>query len=143
MSHQNPRSEIQNPKFLLRALLLVTGLVCLCALGGLFMPIETMRHIHQMLGLGELPEGPVVQYLARSASGLYAFLGGLMVVLSWNVRAHRGIVRYTGWAWLFFGILLGWIDWTSNLPLWWTVGEAIPTVILGLLILILERRMPR
>ena len=51
------------------------GVIALFALVAVFMPLSWMAATHRWLGLGEMPTGPVVEYLARSLSAFYAFLG--------------------------------------------------------------------
>jgi hypothetical protein len=56
-------------------LLRVTGVIMLTALGAVVMPFGWMNSIHQQLGLGALPNVPIVGYLTRSISALYALHG--------------------------------------------------------------------
>ena len=53
---------------LLRWLLVACGVMTLLALPAVFLPQAAMDAIHRSLGLGPLPEGPIVLYLARSLS---------------------------------------------------------------------------
>ena len=59
-------------KKLLRSILIFNGILTLCALPAVFLPTSLMDSTHRQLGLGPLPDGPIVQYLARSVAGLYA-----------------------------------------------------------------------
>ena len=54
----------------------------LTALGAVVMPFELMNVIHQQMGLGELPHVPIVGYLTRSISALYALHGALLVFMA-------------------------------------------------------------
>ena len=45
----------------------------LTALFAVFLPVRWMAETHEWLGLGEFPESPLVDYLTRSASLLYAW----------------------------------------------------------------------
>src|SRR5262245_27062262 len=47
-------------------LLRIVGVPALFALVAVFMPVSWMAATHRWLGLGEMPTGPVVEYLARS-----------------------------------------------------------------------------
>ena len=51
-------------------LLRFVGVPALFALVAVFMPVSWMAATHRWLGLGEMPAGPVVEYLARSVSAL-------------------------------------------------------------------------
>ncbi|MFB3891459.1 MAG: hypothetical protein ACE15C_05485 [Phycisphaerae bacterium] len=124
---------------LLRVMLVGSGATCLLATGAVFMPGEWMAAAHQWLGIGRMPHGPVVEYLARSASGLYAMLGGLMVLVGLDVRRHAKVITYLGIAWTAFGVAVTWIDIAAGLPNWWVWGEGGATVGMGLSFLVLQR----
>jgi hypothetical protein len=68
-------------------LLRYSAAVMLLAIGAVFMPFAWMDSIHRQLGMGTLPNAPIVQFLTRSASALYAGYGALMLFMSFNVRA--------------------------------------------------------
>lgn len=109
----------------------------LCAL----MPYAWMNAVHRWLGMGPLPDAPVVGYLARSASALYAILGGLLWVCSFDLRRFRPVLCYFGAAAIVFGLLLFGIDWSEGMPLWWRLGEGPATAAMGLVVLLLSRRV--
>ncbi len=67
-------------------LLYVSGGVMLLAVFAIFLPTEWMATTHRWLGLGEFPASPLVDYLTRSISALYAIYGGLLVLLARDVR---------------------------------------------------------
>ena len=92
-------------------------------------PESWMRDIHAALGMGELPVEPVVGYLARSTSALYAILGGLFWVVSFDPVRHAAVLRYLGVALPIFGLALYVIDWAEGLPWLWRIWEG--TAVLG------------
>ena len=47
------------------------------------MPFEWMKEIHRYLGMGELPDGPIMGYLTRSLSAMYAMHGAVELFVSW------------------------------------------------------------
>ena len=63
-------------------LLRILGVLALFAVVAVFMPMSWMVATHRWLGLGEMPTGPVVEYLARSLSAFYAIMGALCLVLA-------------------------------------------------------------
>ncbi len=73
--------------------------------------------------MGQLPDKPVVGYLARSTSALYAILGGLFWTVSFDLERHRLVLRYLGAAITLFGAALLVIDWSEGLPFLWKVWE--------------------
>ena len=93
-----------------------------------------MDAVHRWLGWGELPSQPVVGYLARSTSALYAVIGGLLWVVSFDCIRHRLVVLYVGAVFLVLGVVLIVVDVIEGLPLYWTVGEAIANLGTGTVI---------
>lgn len=124
----------------LQLLLRVFGSSSLLATIFVAAPHAWMRDIHAALGMGDLPDAPVVWYLARSTSALYALLGGLLWVISGDVARHRAVVVYLGGAFVAFGLALFAIDSLEGLPFFWRVWEGPFVASIGLLILFLARR---
>jgi hypothetical protein len=116
-------------------LLRLGGVVMLTALGAVVMPYEWMNVIHQQVGLGELPHVPIVGYLTRSISALYALHGALLVFLAGDVRRYLLVVRFLAVAGAVFGALMLGIDYTVRMPVSWTVGEGPFVVALSAVIL--------
>jgi hypothetical protein len=120
-------------------LLRATGAVLLLAFFAIFLPTEWMAASHRWLGLGEFPASPLVDYLTRSASALYAIHGGLLVVLSFDVRRFAPVIIYSALAGIAFGLAMIVIDMGANMPLYWTVSEGPYIVVVGVATLWLAR----
>jgi len=127
----------------LKILLRLIGAASLTALVFVVAPHEWMRSIHAWLGMGELPEAPVVWYLARSTSAFYALTGGLFWLVSFDLQRHRLVVIYLGTAVALLGIALTIIDWLEGLPLFWRIWEGPFVTAFGLAVLMLSRALPR
>jgi hypothetical protein len=121
-------------------LLRVSGAVMLMALGAVVMPYEWMNLIHQKQGLGELPHVPIVGYLTRSASALYAFHGALLLFIATDVRRYLPILRFLAMAGIVFGAVMLGIDSHVGMPVAWTVGEGLSVILFGAVILWLTGR---
>jgi hypothetical protein len=117
----------------------VTGLALPCAM----MPYSWMNAIHQYLGMGTLPSEPIVGYLARSLSAFYAFLGGLLWVLSFDVRRHRLALCYVGAGSVALGLILLGVDFVEGMPRYWRFSEGPFGATLGALLLWLSWRVRR
>ena len=117
----------------------IVGSASLLALVFVPFPYSGMDAIHRALGMGELPNEPVVLYLARSTSAFYALMGGLMWVLSFDMRRHRAVLVYLGAALTAFGVVLTVVDWVEGLPMFWKLGEGPADIVIGLIILLLGR----
>jgi hypothetical protein len=121
-------------------LLRLGGAVMLTALAAIVMPFDWMNLIHQRAGLGELPHVPIVGYLTRSISALYALHGALLVFLAGDVRRYLPVVRFLAMAGAVFGgVMLG-IDWAVGMPSQWTVAEGPYVIALSAVILWLTGR---
>ena len=126
----------------LRWLLIANGVMTLCALPAVFLPTAWMDAFHRNLGLGPLPEGPIVQYLARSVSALYAAFGSLTLVLAWDLARFAPLITWWGITAVVFGALLLWVDTTAPMPAHWTWGEVPYLVLTGAVVLLLQSRLP-
>ena len=126
---------------LLQWLLIANGVLVLLALPAVFMPAAVMDRFHQQLMQAPLPPGPIVQYLARSLSALYAAFGSLTLLLAWDLRRFGPLVTWWGVTAILFGLILVWVDTNAPMPAHWTWSECSYTLITGMLVLILQRRM--
>jgi len=64
----------------------ITGTIAGSAVFCAMLPMPTMDAIHRMLGMGPLPAGPIVEYLARSTAFAYALLGALLWTVSVDIE---------------------------------------------------------
>ncbi len=110
------------------------------AILAVFMPHAWMDACHRGLGLGALPEQPILIYLTRSLAALYAAQAGLIWLASSDVRRHALVVRYLGFAFLVFGAVVLGIDCHAGLPWFWILGEGPVLMLIGPLILGLHWR---
>src|SRR6266496_2516264 len=114
-------------------LLRFVGVPALFALVAVFMPVSWMAATHRWLGLGEMPTGPVVEYLARSVSAFYALFGALCLVVASDLERYRPVVRFLGAAFALVGVILLGVDVTAGMPWWWSAFEGPLWVGLGAL----------
>ena len=94
-----------------------------------------------MLGFGEFPDGPLVQYLARSVSAFYGFHGVLLFLVASDPVRFKPIVIYLAAFNIIFGLMLIAIDLHAGMPAWWTIGEGPTIIVIGLLLAMLCRRL--
>jgi len=126
----------------LKLLLRIVALAGFLAILPVFMPHVWMDACHRWLGLGSLPETPVIVYLTRSLSALYAFHSGLLWIVAGNVRRYAPVVTYLGLAFLAFGAIMLWIDVHAGLPWFWIAAEGPASLAVGAAIVLLQRRCP-
>ena len=120
-------------------LLRFVGVGALFALVAVFMPVSWMAATHRWLGLGEMPTGPVVEYLARSLSAFYAVMGALCLVLAADLERYRPLVRFLGAAFSLMSLVLLGVDLAAGMPWWWSASEGPGGVVFGALLLVLAR----
>src|SRR6516162_3905344 len=94
----------------LAIILRCSGVVSLFALVAVVMPFSWMVVTHRSLGLGEMPDGPVVEYLARSVSAFYALFGALFLLVASDLERYRPVVRFLGVALALVGFILLGVD---------------------------------
>jgi hypothetical protein len=117
------------------------GIVLLTALIPAVMPFSWMQEIHRWIGLGELQRGPIIDYLTRSLSLMYAMHGALIYFVSLNVRRFLPIVRFLAILCVVFGSSMIALDAAAAMPTYWIVCEGPFIIILGLVILLLAKRV--
>ena len=87
------------------------------------MPFSWMIAIHRQLGMGELPEGPIMGYLTRSLSILYAMHGALVFFVSLDVRRYLPVVKCLAVLSIVLGAGLLVLDFVVGMPLFWIICE--------------------
>jgi hypothetical protein len=131
------------PERLLILVLRIVGSVALLAIPWIMLPYSVMNGIHEGLGMGRLPDAPIVGYLARSTSFFYALLGGLLWIASLDLSRHRVILCFIGLAAMLLGITLYAVDFTEGMPLWWSMAEGTINVLFGATVVMLSLRVGR
>jgi hypothetical protein len=120
-------------------LLRFVGLGALFALVAVFMPSSWMAATQGWLGLGEMPTGPIVEYLARSLSAFYALVGALCLVMAADLERFRPLVRFLGVAFALMSVALLGVDLAAGMPWWWSASEGPGGVVFGALLFVLAR----
>ena len=121
--------------------LVLRGIGCLdlLALLAVVMPEHWMDIGHHWTGLGTLPREPIVGYLARSTSALYALHGAMVVFISFDVSRYERLIRFMAWAALVHGAVILGIDLAQQMPAIWLYGEGPSFAATGLVVLALQR----
>ncbi len=122
-------------------ILRVIGISGLFAISAIFLPFFWMNAIHGYLGLGQLPDAPIVRYLARSLSAFYAILSTIILYISLDIRHYRSFLRLWAILVIVMGFVLLGIDLTAGMPSGWTWSEGPPTVLVGMVVLLLQRKI--
>jgi hypothetical protein len=110
------------------------------AFAAVVMPRAWMADMHLRLGLGELPDTPLVNSILRQVSFTYGLHGLALWIIAWDVVRFRPLVIFTGIGYLLAGPVLIAIDFTAGMPLWWVFGDGGGCLLIGLIVLWLEYR---
>ena len=129
------------PETSLRVFLRIAGAICFVAVVPALMPRAWIVACHAWLGLGSFPQQPVAEYLARSTSGLCAFYGGLLWVLSADVRRYAPIITYQAVAITFLAIVGNVLSVRCGMPVSWAAGDAAGASTIGVVSLVLQGRI--
>ena len=104
-------------------LLRLDGIIMLAALFPSIMPLAWMKEVHQCLGMGELPDGPLIGYLTRSLSVMYAMHGAVLFFVSFDVRRFLPVVKFVAVLTILFGLWMTALDVVVGMPSFWIVSE--------------------
>jgi len=110
---------------LLKLVLQGFGVFCCLAVVPLLMPTSWMAACHEWLGMGDFPEMPVAEYLARMTSGLCAFLGVLALLLSSDIHRHAATIRLLAISIGLLEVINLLYGLPSGMPAWWLWADAI------------------
>jgi hypothetical protein len=124
-----------------RALVLVLrafGALDLFAFSAVVMPRPWMAAAHAWVGLGTLPEAPIVGYLARSASALYALHGAMILYISFDVRRYWRLITFLAVAALVHGAVMAGIDFAVGMPRSWAFAEGPCFAATGAIVLLVQ-----
>ena len=129
-----------NPHRLQAWLLRASGAVELLAFVAVVMPRSWMEASHAWLGLGVMPEGPLLMFMIRQASYVYGMHGVSLFILASDVERFRPLVVLNAISFLLAGPVFFLIDYTAGMPLWWTLGDAAACGSFGAALLFLTSR---
>ena len=116
---QTPSSRVR----LLAWVLLLLGILDVCAFPAIFLSDAMMERIHEQLGLGSLTVSPLVSYLTRTASMMYVLYGAILIFVSRNVLRYLPLIRLLAILAVVQAVFLIGIDLRVKLPLWWVLLE--------------------
>lgn len=131
--------SVMNPQRILAWLLRLAGVTEILAFIAVVMPRSWMDISHTWLGMGVMPDGPLIMFMIRQASYVYGMHGVSLLVISSNVVRFRALVILNGIAYLLAGPIFFWIDYTTGVPWWWMMVDSIGCGFTGAAILALDR----
>ena len=73
--------------------------------------------------MGELPDGPILGYLTRSLSLMYAMFGAVLWFVSLDVRRFLPVVKLITVLGILFGLWMTALDLAVGMPVFWIASE--------------------
>jgi hypothetical protein len=117
----------------------ILGTIDLLALIAALAPRWWIVLAHGWCGLGPLPDGPVVGYLYRSASVMYALHGAMLLFVAADVARYWRLIRFLAILAIVHGIVLVGIDAVEQMPGWWRWVEGPGFAATGVILLWLQQ----
>lgn len=117
-------SQLQRERKLLFYLLRALAIMGMAAIVPVVMPHAWMNWFHREMGLGEMPDIPIVGYLARSVSLFYVWAGAIAWYLSNDLEGRLPFIRFVGGTGVGIGLAISAGGLVSGLPWWWVASEA-------------------
>lgn len=143
MSGKGQRPESNLAERVLVIMLRLSGIILLSALVPAVMPHSWMDGIHRQMDLGQLPDMPIVGYLTRSLSAMYAMHGAIVFFVSLDVRRYLPLIKFLFVLAFLFGLGMVVLDRAVDMPTAWACGEGPSIIILSAIALWLTSRVPR
>lgn len=129
---------MQNSDRRLALVLRALGCLDLVAIIVVMMPQQWIELAHTWSGLGAMPREPIVGYLVRSTSALYALHGAMVVFISFDVTRYERLIRFLALAALVHGAVMFGIDIAESMPPLWRFGEGPAFAATGAIVLWLQ-----
>ena len=125
----------------LKICLWIAGVLCLLSVFGMFLPISVWQSIAKVFGVQlVLPDSPLVEYAVRLMSATYVAVGVYLVILALNPMKYGIMVPFTGIAAVLLGVVCMITGVIVKMPVMWFLGDAIPCIVLGFLIVVFWQR---
>jgi hypothetical protein len=129
---------------MLGLMLRVFGILMTAALIAVVMPFAWMQETHRdLLGIGNMPDGPIVEYLARSLSLFYALHGALLFFLARDISRFLPVIQCLALLGIAFGTVILFLDIAVGMPAHWILGEGPLVIPLGIVLFWLARRVKK
>jgi hypothetical protein len=120
-------------------LLRLAGAFEILAFVSVVMPRSWMEITHEWLGMGTMPDGPLVMFMIRQASYAYGMHGISLWILASDVVRFRPLIVFNGVAFLLAAPVFFLIDYLTGIPLWWAIFDALACGFMGVALLLLTR----
>ena len=120
----------------LKVCLWITGILCLLAVLGLFLPLPVFESIAAYFGVEELPDSPLNIYAIRTLAATFVGIGVYFVILALNPGKYGILVPFSGLAAIFIGVVCLVTGAVVGMPALWFLGDSLSCIIPGVLIFV-------
>jgi len=127
----------------LKTCLWIAGILCLLSVVGMFLPISALESIAKFFGIESLPDSPLVLYAARLMSATYAGVGVFFLIIALRPMDYGIMVPFSGLAAVVLGVVCAITGLAVGMPVLWFLGDSVPCMVLGVLILVFWRKARR
>jgi hypothetical protein len=123
-------------------ILRLAGATEILAFIAVVMPRSWMEAGHTWLGMGVMPDGPLIMFMIRQASYVYGMHGASLWILATDVRRFRPLIVFNGISFTLAAAVFFWIDYSSGMPWYWTISDTLGCGLFGAALLWLNRKSP-
>ena len=125
----------------LKICLWIAGILCLLSVVGLVLPFSAWDSIVRFFGVDSLPDSPLFVYTARLMSATFAAIGVFFIILALRPMDYGIMVPFSGLAAIVIGIVCTAVGFAVKMPNFWFLGDSLSCLVLGVLIVVLWRRI--
>jgi hypothetical protein len=143
MENQDQHPSRSLAERVLVIVLRISGILLLTALIPAVMPHAWMDDIHRRMDLGQLPDMPIIGYLTRSLSAMYALHGAIVFFVSLDVRRYLPVIKCLFVLGFLFGLGMVVLDVAVKMPMQWACCEGPFIILLSGVLLWLTSRVPQ
>jgi hypothetical protein len=135
VSHPRPREALAPSVLILR----IAGMVEILAFFAVVMPRSWMEISHTWLGMGVMPDGPLIMFMIRQASYVYGMHGVSLLILASDIDRFRPLIIFNGLSFLLAALVFFLIDYSSGMPWYWTIADPLGCGLFGAVLLWFNR----
>lgn len=120
----------------LKICLWITGILCLLAVVGLFLPLSACESVSGFFGIETIPDSPLIMYAIRTAAATFVGIGVFFIILALNPMKYGVMVSFSGLCSIFVGLVCGISGQIIGMPVIWYLSDTLSCLVLGVLILL-------
>ena len=124
----------------LKICLWIAGGGCLLSVFGVFLPVSAWESMAKLFGVESLSDSPVFEYAARAMSAMCVAAGVFLIILACRPMDYGVMVPFAGISAILLGLVCAITGMVVSMPVLWFLGDSIPCVVLGILIVFFWRQ---